>query len=163
MNHLAKTTSNLPSRSEALRDDYLNRIFQVLAAAFGTQFTGKWAGTTPDDMKEVWGRKLYRYSDQPNAIAGALNEAIECEFPPNLGEFYLMCQKRYQTPTVVNTQPAIADGRTDEDKVACGESARKSIDEWAAAQKDADNKTKAHIQSLKRILGGDYSDLRRDA
>lgn len=130
MNHLANTTSNLPARSEALRDDYLNRIFQVLAAAFGTQFTGKWAGTTPDDMKEVWGRKLYRYSDQPSAIAGALNEAIECEFPPNLGEFYLMCQRRYQSAPPAPSVARIQDQRAEAEKAACGEAARKTVQEF---------------------------------
>ena len=82
-------------RPEFLREDYLNRIFARLAAAFGSQFTAKWEGTNLDEVKAVWGETLQRYSDQPMAIKGALEEATLLPFPPNLGEFYALCQKRY--------------------------------------------------------------------
>lgn len=155
MNHLSVFRGSPAEITSTLRDDYMNRIFEVLGAAFGTHFTNKWAGSTPELMKQVWGRKLARYSDQGEAIAGALNEAIECEFPPNLGQFYLMCQKRYQQPTYHNTQPALEDHRTDEDKAFSGEEARKTVDEYLKSKREERPDLAAdYLMKFKKMLTG---------
>ena len=99
-----------------LRKDFMDRIFSVLSAAIGEQFAAKWDNTTPEEMKVVWGRKLAGFSDQPDAIRGALDEAIERPYPPNLGEFYGMCQRRYKPAPVVREVPVLEDNRTPEQK-----------------------------------------------
>lgn len=98
-----------------LREDYLNYIFTYLAGAFGSAFTAKWEKTDPEAMKAVWGEMLNRYSDQPDAIKGALKEAAELQFPPNAGEFLALCRKRYQSSPVAREVPAIEDNRTPEE------------------------------------------------
>ena len=80
-----------------LRTDWVERIFAVLAAAFGRQFSDFWAGVDPDEMKALWARKLAGFYDQPDAIRRALDEATSARFPPNVGEFYALCQKFYIT------------------------------------------------------------------
>jgi hypothetical protein len=115
------------ARVEPLRADYLDRIFAVLSGAFGSQFTAKWEGTDPADMKAVWGNKLHRYSDQPDAIRGALDEAIELTYPPNLGEFYLMCQRRYRPAPAVSATPVLQDNRTPEERAAAVANAKATL------------------------------------
>jgi hypothetical protein len=133
MNHVSQFSGShqvqpFESSGETLRDDYLSQIFMVLAASFGTQFTAKWEGTNPAAMKAVWGQKLRNYNDQPEAIRGALNEACEMEFPPNLGEFYKMCQRRYQkAPDFRPEAPRLTDKASEEERARRGEKARNDI------------------------------------
>lgn len=87
------TSGNSPP---ALRTDWVERIFSVLAAGFGRQFSDQWAGVDHDEMKALWSRKLAGFFDQPEAIRSALDSAVELEFPPNLGRFYAICQSKYQ-------------------------------------------------------------------
>jgi len=78
-----------------LREDWVERIFAVLAAGFGRQFSDQWSGVDPAEMKSLWSRKLAGYFDQPEAIRKALDEATNAKFPPNVGEFLAICQKHY--------------------------------------------------------------------
>ena len=68
-------------RPEFLREDYLDRIFARLAAAFGSQFTAKWEGTNLDEVKAVWGETLQRYSDQPMAQLQRLSQLAAQDLP----------------------------------------------------------------------------------
>ncbi len=124
-------------RVTPLREDFMDRIFSVLSAAFGEQFAAKWDNTTPDEMKVVWGRKLAAYSDQPDAIRGALDEAIERQYPPNLGEFYLMCQRRYKAPPVVRAEPVLEDKRTPEQKELATIAAKRFVADFIKRSKAA--------------------------
>ena len=78
-----------------LRIDWVERIFAVLSAGFGRQFADQWAGVDPVEMKSLWAKKLRNFYDQPEAISGALEEATNAKFPPNVGEFREMCRTRY--------------------------------------------------------------------
>jgi len=89
----------------ALRTDWVERIFAVLAAGFGSQFADKWAGVDADEKKALWARKLAGFFDQPEAIREALDKAVELKYPPNLGEFYSLCQSRYQIRPAVRDLP----------------------------------------------------------
>jgi hypothetical protein len=122
--------------STPLREDYLNYIFTYLAGAFGSAFTAKWEKTDPEAMKAVWGEMLNRYSDQPDAIKGALKEAVELQFPPSAGEFLAMCRKRYRSQDEVRAAKELDDKRTPEEKKVAAENAKKRVEQWLKWQSE---------------------------
>jgi len=78
----------------SLSDKWINRLFAVLGAIYGSKFADMWAGADPEVMKQVWAEKLAGFAHRPDIIRGALNDCDDLAWPPTLPEFIGMCRSR---------------------------------------------------------------------
>ena len=83
---LTDRLSTLPHQSKL---KVMERVFQKMSLAFGSQFSEKWKGFQIEDIAEDWIEDLNQFS------LGAINHGIEksraLSFPPNLGQFVAFC------------------------------------------------------------------------
>lgn len=78
----------------SLPDKWIDRLFSVMGAIYGSKFADMWAGTDPEIMKQVWGDKLSGFAHRPDIIRGALDDLDSMAWPPTLPEFVGMCRSR---------------------------------------------------------------------
>jgi hypothetical protein len=102
----------MPNAS-ALPAEWIERIFALMLASYGTKFTDLWRGTDLVAVKAMWAEKLGGFADKPKAIKDALNALDERPFPPTLPEFLNLCReaaKRYgPTQQALPYRPTEAD------------------------------------------------------
>lgn len=99
--------------TSALPAEWIERIFALMLASYGTKFTDLWRGTDLAAVKAMWAEKLAGFADKPKAIKDALNALDERPFPPTLPEFLNLCReaaKRYgPTQQALPYRPTEAD------------------------------------------------------
>lgn len=86
--------TSLPT-ANALRLEWVERIFSVMSCSYGKRFAEQWATEDLGNIKRFWAQKLFPFSSNPHAIGLALDRMIE-EYPnqpPNLPQFYGLCRK----------------------------------------------------------------------
>lgn len=77
----------------ALPDAWIERLFDNMAAMYGSKFADLWRGTDPEKVRAMWAEKLAGFSDKPQAIKAALAALDERPFPPTLPEFLQLCRE----------------------------------------------------------------------
>jgi len=71
--------------------EWVDRIFAKLSIRYGREFTGKWEGIDPDDVKADWANALSGFVPQPDAVIYALTHLPERA--PNVQEFSALCRR----------------------------------------------------------------------
>jgi len=84
--------ARLPEQQRALPDAWISSLFDRLEAAYGSKWSNMWGNTNLADVKSLWAEKLAGFSDNPKAMAYALNALDEHPFPPTLPEFLKLCR-----------------------------------------------------------------------
>lgn len=82
-----------PDHKPALPDAWVSKIFDLMAASYGSKFLDLWRGTNLLDVKRHWAEKLGGFADRPEAIKLALDALDEKPFPPTLPEFIALCRE----------------------------------------------------------------------
>ena len=70
---------------------WVESIFQRLAVRYGREFTSKWDGLNPDDVKADWASALAGFTDCPDDVAYALTHLPDRA--PNVQEFIAICRR----------------------------------------------------------------------
>lgn len=70
---------------------WVESIFQRLAVRYGREFTSKWDGLNPDDVKADWAIALSGFTEKPDDVAYALNNLPDRA--PNVQEFIAICRR----------------------------------------------------------------------
>lgn len=70
---------------------WVESIFQRLAVRYGREFTGKWDGLNPDDVKADWASALSGFTGSPDDVAYALTHLPDRA--PNVQEFIAICRR----------------------------------------------------------------------
>ena len=101
---LPASQSGLPERPERLPERWVDKLFDEMAAMYGSRFADLWAGTDLDKVKAKWAEKLVGFFDKPKAISEALRALDDKPMPPNLPEFLALCREaaRRQGDATVN-------------------------------------------------------------
>ena len=94
-----------PPRPSVLPDAWIARIFDHMAALYGSKFADLWRGTEPDKVRAMWADKLAGFADKPLAIKQALSALDERPFPPTMPEFLTLC--REAAKRIGNDKPAL--------------------------------------------------------
>ena len=98
----------------ALPDAWVERLFDHMAALYGSKFADLWRGSDPAKVKAMWASKLGGFAEKPKAIKAALDALDERPFPPTLPEFIQLCRdaaKRFG-----NTSPLLQHKATPEER-----------------------------------------------
>lgn len=132
---------NAPStvRPSALPDAWIDRLFDRLEASYGSRWLNMWGNTNLANVKSLWAEKLAGFSDNPKALAYALDCLDEHPFPPTLPEFLALCRKAPQPE-----RPALSSPPADPQKAASFASDAKKVTDtkkdmigWARRPKSA--------------------------
>lgn len=82
----------------------IDRLFDRLAATYGTEWARKWEGVEANAVKSMWAHELSGYASNLKAIAWALEHLPErC---PNLIEFRNLCRSAPQPDVPRLPEPA---------------------------------------------------------
>jgi hypothetical protein len=84
---------------EQLPDEWVERIFERIAAVYGVQKTSSmWSGVDPKQVKRTWGQALGKYPR--DALATAVQAMPEeCgQWPPTLTEFVALVRSKMPAP-----------------------------------------------------------------
>jgi hypothetical protein len=84
---------------EQLPDEWVERIFERIAAVYGVQKTSSmWSGVDPKQVKRAWGQALGKYPR--DALAAAVQAMPEeCgQWPPTLTEFVALVRSKMPAP-----------------------------------------------------------------
>lgn len=81
-----------PAKQPALPDAWVERLFDHMAALYGSKFADLWRSTDPAKVRAMWADKLAGFADKPQAIKAALDALDERPFPPTLPEFIALCR-----------------------------------------------------------------------
>jgi hypothetical protein len=84
---------------EQLPDEWVERIFERIAAVYGVQKTSSmWTGVDPKQVKRTWGQALGKYPR--DALAAAVQAMPEeCgQWPPTLTEFVTLVRSKMPAP-----------------------------------------------------------------
>lgn len=76
----------------ALPQAWIDRIFAQLSAMYGNKFSAMWADSNAQAVKAIWAEKLGGFTDNPQAIKGALDSFDSEPWPPTLPEFLNACR-----------------------------------------------------------------------
>lgn len=71
--------------------NWVESIFQRLAVRYGREFTSKWDGLNPDDVKADWANALAGFTNNPDDVAYALTHLPDRA--PNVQEFVAICRR----------------------------------------------------------------------
>ena len=77
--------------SKALPGEWVERIFQIMAANYGARFADAWRGVDAETVKAVWAKKLGAL--KPEQIRRGIASLEQCKFPPTLPEFMALCKQ----------------------------------------------------------------------
>jgi len=77
--------------SKALPGEWVERIFQIMAANYGARFADAWRGVDAETVKAVWAKKLGAL--KPEQIRRGIAQLEQCKFPPTLPEFVALCKQ----------------------------------------------------------------------
>ncbi len=75
---------------QPLPAQWVERIFAVMSASYGSQFSDRWATANLGEVKALWSQQLAGYS--PSEIKRGLDSLGE--FPPSLPSFKLLCRPK---------------------------------------------------------------------
>lgn len=79
------------SPSPSLPNEWVERIFEVMAAHYGARLADAWRGVDASQVKAVWAKELGRYN--PAQIKRGIASLEQCRFPPTLPEFIALCKQ----------------------------------------------------------------------
>lgn len=82
-----------PQNQSALPDTWVERIFDHMAALYGSKFADLWRNTDAEKVKSMWAFRLGGFADKPQAIKSALDALDDRPFPPTLPEFIALCRQ----------------------------------------------------------------------
>lgn len=78
------------STSEPLPTAWIEKLFERMAALYGSKFADMWRGTDPEQVKALWAHELGKLSrDEVTKGAQAL---MTQEWPPSLPQFIKLCR-----------------------------------------------------------------------
>lgn len=81
----------------------IERLFERLQLAYGSEFSNKWGSLNPSEVKSHWAHELSQFSDNLNAIGWALqNLPDRC---PNLIEFKSLVKQAPRPTTIALDAP----------------------------------------------------------
>lgn len=92
MNAPLPTSATSQARPSALPDAWVERLFERLAALYGSRFADLWRGTDAENVKAVWAEKLAGFHDRPEVLKAALDACDDKPWPPTLPEFLGFCR-----------------------------------------------------------------------
>lgn len=92
MNDLTNRPTSRPNPS-ALPDGWIDRLFLRMHAVFGKAWLDMWAGIPVAVVKAQWSESLARCSGEQIRLAMSELERLGTRFPPNLAEFYALCEQ----------------------------------------------------------------------
>lgn len=100
----------------SLPEPWINRIFERLAALYGSRLADLWSGSDRAAVVGVWAASLGGYVDRPQVIAGALRDCESLDQPPTLPAFKRLCaqragQQRYAALPAPSIDPDVARAR----------------------------------------------------
>lgn len=75
-----------------LPDAWIERLFDRLAALYGSKFADLWKNTDLQNVKATWAEKLGGFADRPEIIRHALDSCDDRPWPPTLPEFIGLCR-----------------------------------------------------------------------
>lgn len=75
-----------------LPDAWIERLFDRLAALYGSKFADLWKNTDLQNVKATWAEKLGGFGDRPDIIRHALDACDDRPWPPTLPEFLGLCR-----------------------------------------------------------------------
>lgn len=104
MQTTTSTGSRAVSDRQPLPDRWIERIFDHLAALYGSKFADLWSGTDPAKVRALWADRLAGFRDRPEVFGLALTECDGRPTPPNLPEFLAICRACMQR-LASNDQP----------------------------------------------------------
>lgn len=107
----------------SLPDGWVIRIFDHMAAMYGSKFADLWRGTDPEKVRAMWAEKLARFADKPKAIKLAIDSLDDKPFPPTLPEFLALC--REAAKRIGDNKPALPHKLTEDDKLHQNEMAKR--------------------------------------
>lgn len=88
-----------------LPDAWVDRIFDKLALTYGRAFLNRWQGMDMAAVKSDWAYELRGFSDQPKAIAYALQN-LPADKPPTVLEFRTVARAMPVEAPIVLDAPA---------------------------------------------------------
>lgn len=92
MNITAAKNETLPANARVLPDAWIERLFERLAALYGSKFADMWRGVDLESVKRTWAEKLGGFAERPEIIKHALDACDDKPWPPTLPEFIGMCR-----------------------------------------------------------------------
>ena len=118
---------------------WIDKIFQRLMLTYGEHFLSAYRNTPIVEVKSLWAEKLAGFSDNPNAIAFAL-ENLPSDRAPNILQFREICR---QAPAP--SRPQLAAPEDDPEKVAAE---LRKLKEATRKAFDGDKSTKQPVDYL---------------
>jgi hypothetical protein len=93
-----------------LPDGWIDRLFLRLHAMYGKAWLDLWAGLPAATVKAQWSASLSRCSSEQIRLALNALESSGKPFPPNLPEFYALCEeyRPRKAPTLYLAAPRTA-------------------------------------------------------
>ena len=82
-----------PASVRVLPDAWVERLFERLAALYGSRFADMWRGTDLENVKRTWAEKLGGFAQRPEIIKAALDACDDRPWPPTLPEFLGICRE----------------------------------------------------------------------
>lgn len=102
-----------PPKLSVLPDGWIAKIFDHMAAMYGSKFADLWRGTEPEKVRAMWAEKLAGFADKPQAIKQALSALDDHPFPPTMPEFLALC--RDAAKRIGDNKPALTHKPTEEE------------------------------------------------
>lgn len=93
-------SSEKSTHPSALHSAWVDRIFSIMLAHYGSRFADMWRDTNIAEVKAVWAAKLGGFSDRPDCLKYGLDCLDGRQFPPTLPEFIADC-RRAPKPKVI--------------------------------------------------------------
>jgi hypothetical protein len=80
------------STSEPLPTAWIEKLFERMAALYGSKFADMWRGTDPEQVKALWSQELGKLSREE--VAKGAQALMTLEWPPSLPQFINLCRPK---------------------------------------------------------------------
>jgi hypothetical protein len=80
------------STSEPLPTAWIEKLFERMAALYGSKFADMWRGTDPEQVKALWSQELGKLSREE--VTKGAQALMTLEWPPSLPQFINLCRPK---------------------------------------------------------------------
>jgi len=80
------------STSEPLPTAWIEKLFERMAALYGSKFADMWRGTDPEQVKILWAHELGKLSREE--VTKGAQALMTLEWPPSLPQFINLCRPK---------------------------------------------------------------------
>jgi len=80
------------STSEPLPTAWIEKLFERMAALYGSKFADMWRGTDPEQVKALWAHELGKLSREE--VTRGAQALMTQEWPPSLPQFINLCRPK---------------------------------------------------------------------